>query len=604
MPLPIEDYAAVGDRHTVALVGRDGSVDWLCLPRYDSAACFSALLGDEDGSRWLLGPDPDLAGEVTTRRRYLGSSTVLETTYTTADGEVRVTDVMPAGDRRADLVRRIEGVRGAVPFRHEYVIRFDYGEIRPWVHREERDDGQVIVAVAGPDKVVLAGPRLPRRGRGRHEDAFTVSAGERLDFTLTWIPSHRDVPDPLPVDERLASTLAQHQAWADEYEESGPYADAVVRSLVTLRGLTHEDTGGIVAAATTSLPEDFGGERNWDYRYSWLRDAALAVEAMTGSSRPDRAATWRDWLLRAVAGDPEDLQIMYTVDGGRHLPEVELTHLAGYAGSRPVRIGNGAVDQRQTDVVGEVMAALASARDAGLSETTESWSLQRSLMTGLAGTWDLPDHGIWEIRGPLQHFTHSRIMVWVAFDRAVRAVEAHGLPGPVEEWRALREQVRAEILEQGVSPVTGGFRQHYGTEEADASLLLASAVGFVAGDDPVMLATIAAVERDLMPDGLVLRYRTATGVDGLAGAENPFLACSFWLVEAYALAGRRADAHALMERLLALRNDVGLLSEEYDVARGRMAGNFPQALSHLALVQAARALAAADDGQPVQRLRG
>jgi len=605
MPLPIEDYAAVGDRHTVALVGRDGSVDWLCLPRYDSAACFSALLGDEDRSRWLLGPDPDLAGEVTTRRRYLGSSTVLETTYTTADGEVRVTDVMPAGDRRADLVRRIEGVRGTVPFRHEFVIRFDYGEIRPWVHREDRVGGQVIVAVAGPDKVVLSGPRLPRRGEGRHEDEFTVAAGERLDFTLTWIPSHRDVPDPLPVDVWLASTLAEHQAWADEYEESGPYADAVVRSLVTLRALTHEDTGGIVAAATTSLPEDFGGERNWDYRYSWLRDAALAVEAMTGSSRPDRAATWRDWLLRAVAGDPEDLQIMYTVDGGRHLPEVELTHLAGYAGSRPVRIGNGAVDQRQTDVVGEVMAALASARDAGLAETNESWSLQRSLMTGLAGTWDLPDHGIWEIRGPLQHFTHSRIMVWVAFDRAVRAVEEHGLEGPVEGWRVLRERVRAEILEQGVSPVTGGFRQHYGTDEVDASLLLASAVGFVAGDDPVMLATIAAVERDLMPDGLVLRYRTATGVDGLAGTENPFLACSFWLVEAYALAGRREDAHALMQRLLTLRNEVGLLSEEYDLVRGRMAGNFPQALSHLALVQAARALAASDGGPAgPDRMRG
>ncbi len=590
MPLPIEDYAAIGDRHTVALIGRDGSVDWLCLPRYDSASCFGALLGDQDTSRWLLGPDLDEAGEVTTTRRYLGTSTVLETTYSSPAGVVRVTDVMPIGDRRADLVRRIEGVSGSLPFLHELVIRFDYGEIRPWVHREDREDGQVIVAVAGPDKVVLAGPRLPRASNGSHRDAFTVEAGDCLDFTLTWVPSHRQVPAALPVTERLEATIAEQQAWAAEYEESGPYADAVLRSLVVLRCLTHEDTGGIVAAATTSLPEDFGGERNWDYRYSWLRDAALAVQAMTGSSRPDRAGTWRDWLLRAVAGDPEDLQIMYTVDGGRHLPEVELTHLAGYAGSRPVRIGNGAVAQRQTDVVGEVMAALASARDAGLRETTESWSLQRALMSNLAETWDLPDHGIWEIRGPLQHFTHSRIMVWVAFDRAVRAVEEHGLEGPVEDWRALRDRVCAEILEQGVDPATGAFRQHYGTNDVDASLLLASSVGFVAGDDPHMLATIDAVERDLIQEGLVLRYRTTSGVDGLSGTENPFLACSFWLASAYALAGRTDDAHALMRRLLALRNEVGLLSEEYDAVRGRMAGNFPQALSHLALVQAARTL--------------
>jgi GH15 family glucan-1,4-alpha-glucosidase len=590
MPLPIEDYAVVGDRHTAALVGRDGSIDWLCLPRFDSPACFSALVGDPDNSRWLLGPDPDAAGEVSTSRRYLPGSTVLETTYTTANGVVRVTDLMPIGDRRADLVRRVEGISGTMPFRHEWVIRFDYGEIRPWVHREDLADGQVIVAVAGPDKVVLAGPRLPRSGDGRHHDVFDVQAGDCLDFTLTWVPSHRDVPEPLPVGAGLERTLTEQQAWVAEYDESGPYAEAVLRSLVTLHSLTHEDTGGIVAAATTSLPEDFGGERNWDYRYSWLRDAALTVEAMTGTSRPDRAATWRDWLLRAVAGDPEDLQIMYTVDGGRHLPEIELTHLAGYAGSRPVRVGNGAVGQRQSDVVGEVMAALAQARDAGLVETAESWSLQRVLVNELARSWDQPDHGIWEIRGPLQHFTHSRIMVWVAFDRAVRAVEQYGFDGPAELWRDLRDRVRVEVLDRGVDPTTGAFRQHYGTDDVDASLLLASSVGFVSGNDPRMLATIAAVERDLLPDGLVLRYRTSTGVDGLSGAENPFLACSFWLVKAYALAGRTEEAHVLMRRLLDLRNDVGLLSEEYDLVRGRMAGNFPQALSHLALVQAARAL--------------
>ncbi|MBO9520291.1 MAG: glycoside hydrolase family 15 protein [Nocardioidaceae bacterium] len=593
MALPIEDYAIVGDRHTVALVGRNGSVDWLCLPRYDSAACFSHLLGDPDGSRWLLGPDPD-HGPVTVERRYVDATTVLESTYTTPTGSVRITDVMPIGDRRADLVRRIEGLTGSVRILHELVVRFDYGTIRPWVHREKRDGEEVIVAVAGPDKIVLAGHRLPGAEDGRHHDELEVKAGERLDFSLTWVPSHRDVPPPLDIDSRIERTIAEQQAWASEYEEDGPYHEAVLRSLHTLRCLTHEDTGGIVAAPTTSLPEDFGGERNWDYRYSWLRDAALAVEAMTGTSRPDRAGPWRDWLLRAVAGDPEDLQIMYTVDGGRHLPETQLDHLAGYARSLPVRIGNAAVDQRQTDVVGEVIGALATARDAGLDETPDSWSLQRSLVNGLAETWDLPDHGIWEIRGPLRHFTHSRMMVWVAFDRAVRAVEEHGLDGPVERWQSLRDAVRAEILEHGVGP-SGAFRQHYETDETDASMLVAAAVGFVSGDDPRMLATIEAVERDLLRDGLVMRYRTQTGVDGLTGDEHPFLACSFWLVDAYARAGRTEDAHALMRRLLALRNDVGLLSEEYDVAGSRMAGNFPQALSHLALVQAARALTPRDE---------
>lgn len=595
MALPIEDYAVVGDRHTVALVGRDGSIDWLCLPRYDSAACFSALLGDPDGSRWLLGPDPGPDPSlVRTERRYLEATTVLETTYTTPAGSVRVTDVMPIGDRRADLVRRVEGLTGTVRMRHELVVRFDYGTIRPWVHREKRPgaDGaeEVIVAVAGPDKIILAAPRLPSAEDGHHRDAFDVTAGERLDFSLTWVPSHREVPPPLDIDDRIRHTIEEQRAWAAEYDEDGPYREAVLRSLLILRCLTHEDTGGIVAAATTSLPEDFGGERNWDYRYSWLRDAALAVATMTGTSRPERAVPWRDWLLRAVAGDPEDLQIMYTVDGGRHLPETQLDHLAGYAGSLPVRIGNAAVDQRQTDVVGEVIGALARARGAGLVETNETWALQRSLINGLVETWDLPDHGIWEIRGPLRHFTHSRLMVWVAFDRAVRAVEEHGLDGPVEVWRELRDRVRAEILDRGVNPETGAFRQHYETDETDASVLLAAAVGFVPGDDPRMLATIAAVERDLLHDGLVLRYRTETGVDGISGNEHPFLACSFWLVDAYARAGRTEGAHALMRRLLELRNDVGLLSEEYDTAEKRMAGNFPQALSHLALVQAARAL--------------
>ena len=592
----IEDYAAIGDRHTVALISRTGSLDWLCLPRFDSASCFTHLLGDPDESRWLL---TVADASATVRRQYVDDTNVLETTYRTTGGEVRVTDFMPTGDRRADVVRRVEGLRGTVPMRHELVIRFDYGRIRPWVHRVEAHGAEVIVAVAGPDKVVLGGPRLPRSVvHGRHEDEFDVAEGDRLEFTLTWVPSHRDVPEPLDIDSRLLHTLSEQRRWVSVSDYTGPFRSHVVRSLLTLNGLTHEDTGGIVAAPTTSLPEDFGGGRNWDYRYSWLRDAALTVETVCGTDHAQRAAPWRDWLLRAIAGDPEDLQVMYTVDGGRHLPEQELDHLAGYAGSRPVRIGNAAVEQRQTDVVGEVICALAAARDAGLEETSDGWSLQRTLVNGLAGMWQKPDHGIWEIRGPHRHFTHSRVMAWAAFDRMVRAVETHGLDGPVDHWRAVREQIRDEVLAKAVDDRRGCFIQHYDTVEVDAALLLLSDVGFVAGDDPLMLATIAAVEEDLIRDGLVLRYRTASGVDGLAGDEHPFLACSFWLVSAYARAGRVADATTLMERLVGLTNDVGLLSEEYDVRNQRMAGNFPQAYSHLTLVRAARTLAAAVDPHP------
>jgi GH15 family glucan-1,4-alpha-glucosidase len=585
---PIHDYAAIGDGHTVALVSCAGSIDWLCLPRFDSASCFTRLLGDPDGSHWQLTVQHD---EVSVARRYVDGSNVLETTYTTPDGEVRVTDFMPTGDRRADVMRRVEVVSGGARIRHDLVIRFDYGRIRPWVHRDHAHGAEVIIAVAGPDKLVLSGPRLPHASDGRHEDEFDLVEGDCLDFTLTWVPSHRDVPEPLGLDDRLWHTVRGQRAWSAECEYDGPYCDEVVRSLLTLHGLTHEDTGGIVAAPTTSLPEDFGGERNWDYRYAWLRDAALTVEAIIGTKQPDRAAPWRDWLLRAIAGDPEDMQIVYTVDGGRHLPEIELDHLAGYAGSRPVRIGNGAVDQRQTDVVGEVICALAAARDAGLEETADSWSLQRTLVNELADSWQQPDRGLWEIRGPERPFTHSRVMAWAAFDRMVQAVDRHGLAGPVERWRDLRDQVRDDVLAHGIDPERGCFTQHYETTEVDAALLLLPAVGFVAGDKPRMLATIEAVEHDLLRDGLVLRYRTNTGVDGVAGDEHPFLACSFWLVSAYARAGRQADATALMDRLVALTNDVGLLSEEYDVGARRMAGNFPQAFSHLALVGAARTIA-------------
>jgi GH15 family glucan-1,4-alpha-glucosidase len=584
----IEDYAAIGDGHTVALVGRDGSIDWLCLPRFDAASCFTRLLGDEDASRWLLTADDPQA---TARRSYVDATNVLVTTHTTPHGEIRITDFMPTGDHRADLVRRVEGVHGVVRVRHQLVIRFDYGRIRPWVHRDVAHGAEVITAVAGPDKLVLGGARLPRAADGRHEDVFDVAAGEHLDFTLTWVPSHLPTPPPIDVDHQLSRTLAEQHSWAAASAYDGPFAGEVVRSLLTLRGLTHVETGGIVAAPTTSLPEDFGGERNWDYRYSWLRDASLTVETVIGIHRAERAAPWRNWLLRAIAGDPEDLQVVYTVDGGRHLAEQTLDHLAGYAGSRPVRVGNDAVAQRQTDVVGEVICALAAARDAGLPETSDSWSLQRTLVDELADTWQRPDRGIWEIRGPQRHFTHSRVMVWAAFDRMVRAVEDHGLEGPVDRWRTQRDRVREEVLARGVDRDRGCFTQHFDTTEVDAALLLLPTVGFVAGDDPLMLGTIAAVEEDLLRDGLVLRYRTTSGVDGLTGDENPFLACSFWLVSAYALAGRVADATSLMERLVGLANDVGLLSEEYDPRTGRMAGNFPQAFSHLTLVQAARTLA-------------
>ncbi|CAA9392443.1 MAG: Glucoamylase [uncultured Nocardioidaceae bacterium] len=590
MPLPIEDYAVVGDTQTAALIGRDGSVDWLCLPRFDSPACFAALLGTSDHGRWLIGP----ADEAECSRRYVGDSAVLESTYKTATGTFRVTDVMPVADQRADLIRRVEGLEGTARVRHEWVVRLGYGAIRPWVTRDEHGGEAIITAVAGPDRITLRGSRLPRAHDGRHEDEFEISAGEVMAFSTTWRPSHLPFPKFLDLEARIATTTQAFQDWADRCHYTGPHRDAVVRSVLTLRLLTHGTTGGIVAAPTTSLPEEFGGERNWDYRFCWLRDASLALESLLRCGYRREVELWRSWLLRAVAGDPQDLQIMYTVDGGRDLPERVLGHLPGYAGSRPVRIGNAAVDQRQTDVLGEVMAALHLARQKGVHDDASTWALQRALVDELADHWDEPDNGLWEIRGNPRHFTHSRVMVWVAFDRAIRACEEHGLDGPVERWRQLREQVRAEVLERGVDPVRGCFTQHYDTTEVDASLLVLPTMGFIAGDDPLMLGTIAAIENDLMRDGLLLRYRTETGVDGLIGDENPFLACSFWLVSAYAAAGRVEDAERLFDRLIGLRNDVGLLAEEHDPRTGRHAGNFPQAFSHLTLVNAALDLAEAE----------
>jgi GH15 family glucan-1,4-alpha-glucosidase len=590
MALPIEDYALIGDRRTAALVGTNGSVDWLCLPRFDSAACLAGLLGTDDHGHWQLVPD----GSYTTERRYVGASAVLETTFTTRDGVVTLTDLMPCNDGRSDLVRKLKGVSGTVRMLHEWRVRLDYGLLRPWVRRTTVDGEEVITAIGGPDQLVLRGPRLPVASDHSHNDQFEVAEGDELVFSMTWFPSYAE-PRNLDVsDDAIEASISLDEEWADQATTDVPHADAVCRSLLTLRLMTDEVTGGIVAAPTTSLPEDFGGERNWDYRYCWLRDAALTLAALVRAGYTEEADLWRHWLLRAIAGDPSQLQVVYAVDGSRRLPEIVLDHLPGYADSRPVRVGNGAVDQVQHDVLGEVMDALARVRDLEGAPSEESWALQRALVADLAERWQEPENGMWEIRGEPCTFTHSRMMTWVAFDRAVRAMEVHDLHGPLEEWRELCEQIRADVLQHGYDADRGTFVQHYGTKEVDASLLLLPQFGFIDGDDSRMLGTIKAIEEDLLHEGLVLRYRTETGVDGLPGGEHPFLACSFWLVSAYAAAGRTDDAHALFDRLIGLRNDVGLLSEEYDPVGLRMVGNFPQAFSHLALVRAAYDLADAD----------
>ena len=601
MAAAIEDYALIGDMCTGALVGRDGSIDWLCLPRFDSPALFAAILGTPGHGRWLLAPT---APDATATRRYVEGTAVLETEWTTTDGRVRVVDLMPVGDGRADVVRRVEGVEGTVGMRMEWIVRPGYGAIVPWVTRPTADSVQ---AVAGPDRFVLRGPRLPQAEGSHHVGSFDVERGQVLTYVLTWSPSYEDPPMPLDVDHRLQHTIDESRGWLGRgCQYRGPHRALVERSLLTLRQLTHRATGGIVAAPTTSLPENLGGERNWDYRYCWLRDAALTLVALHRAGFGEEGLLWRDWLLRAVAGDPQAIQIMYAVDGGRDLWERELDHLPGYADSRPVRIGNAASGQHQADVLGEVMVAVDMIRTSALDgvgpeqrspEAATAWPLLRTMLRGLEDTWSDPDHGIWEIRGPQQHFTHSRVLSWAAFDRGVRAVEQHGLEGPVERWRELRDQIREEVLSRGVDPQRGCFVQHYATTEVDASLLMLPTLGFVAGDDPVMLRTIEAIEQDLTIEGLVLRYRTGSGVDGLKGDEHTFVACSFWLVSAYVAAGRRDDARRLFERLASLSNDLGLYAEELDPRTGAHLGNFPQALSHLALVDAALDLAAGH-GQP------
>jgi GH15 family glucan-1,4-alpha-glucosidase len=588
MPAPIEDYAMISDCQSAALLNRDGSIDWLCFPRYDSPSMFGALLGDARHGRWSLRPtDPD----ATSTRSYLEGTFVLVTRWTTATGEAEVTEYMPFGNRRADLVRSVTGIRGEVEFEQRLTIRFGYASAIPWVRQGEKAGPyRDLHAVAGPDAIVVRGPRL-RASDTEHRGTFTVREGEHVDTVLTWYPSYRAAPEPIDVDAAFTETVEWWRAWADRITVDGAYGGAVQRSLLTLKALTHEDTGGIVAAATTSLPERFEGERNWDYRYVWLRDAALTLEVLLHHGFSDETEHWRDWLLRTIAGDPAAVQIMYGLAGERDLTERQLTSLPGYSASNPVRVGNGAVTQYQADVIGEVMVALHEARVKGLPESRFSWPLQRALMSFTEENWQRTDSGIWEMRGPERFFTHSRVMIWAAFDRAVKAVEDFGLEGPVDDWRRLRDATRDEIEEQGFDRGRNSYVQAYGSTEVDASLLVLPQVGYLPADDPRMLGTVAALEQDLLADGLLLRYRTEASADGLPAGEYPFLTCSFWLVEQYALSGRRDDAVALMDRLCAFANDVGLLSEEYDPKEHRQAGNTPQALSHLSLVRAADAIA-------------
>lgn len=590
MALHIEDYAMIGDCHTAALIGRDGSIDWLCLPRFDSASTFGALLGDEDHGRWLLAPAASLTGEATSTRSYLPDTFTLVTTWTTTTGEVEVTELMPHGDRRADIIRRVRGVSGTVQMHVDLRVRFGYSDALPWIRQTPEEGDHALVAIAGPDAIVVRGPELTAQNHS-HQADFSVAEGETVDLTLTWYPSHRQPPPRIDVARRIRETTKWWRDWASSADRAPEYPDAVRRSLLVLRALTHEDTGGIVAAATTSLPEQFGGQRNWDYRYVWLRDASLTLEVLLDHGFLAEADAWRSWLLRSIAGDPSDVQIMYGLAGERRLDEYELATLPGYEGSSPVRVGNGAFLQYQGDVFGEVMVALQAARRLGAAEDDFSWPLQRALMTYVEENWMRPDNGIWEIRGPQRHFTHSRVMVWAAFDCAIRALREFGLEGPAERWQEIRDEIRDEIEQRGWDAERGTYTQYFGSEGVDASLLQLPQVGYLAPDDPRMVSTVEAIERELLHDGLLLRYRTDTGVDGLPAGEHPFLACSFWLVEQYASSGRMDDARVLMDRLVSFTNDVGLLSEEYDVAGDRQVGNVPQALSHLALVRAADAIA-------------
>ncbi|CAL9367799.1 Trehalase [Streptomyces sp. enrichment culture] len=585
MTQPIEDYAIIGDLMTSALVGRDGSIDWLCLPRFDSAACFAALLGARENGHWRLAPAAAAEDETCTRRAYLDDTLVLETYWDTPEGSVKVVDFMPQRDEAPDVMRIVEGLSGSVTVRSTLRLRFDYGHVVPWVRRV---DGE-RVAVAGPDSAWFRSePPVPTWGEDNStRSEFTVAAGESVAFVLTWHPSHE--PRPRPVDPRTAlrHCIEDWRAWTAQCSYEGPYREAVTRSLITLKALTYAPTGGIAAAATTSLPEEIGGVRNWDYRYCWLRDSTLTLGSLISTGFLDEARAWREWLLRAVAGNPADLQIMYGLGGERRLPETELPWLSGYENSAPVRIGNAAVDQLQLDVYGEVLDALHLARTAGLPAERQGWRIQLALLDFLERNWRRPDEGLWEVRGPRRHFVHSKVMAWVAADRAVRTLERDPSElGDVERWRAMRDEVHRDVCENGYDPERNTFTQFYGSRELDAATLLIPRVGFLPPDDPRVIGTVDAVRAELGSNGgLVRRYSTeGPSVDGLPGDEGAFLACSFWLADALHLTGRDKEARELFERLLAVRNDVGLLAEEYDPVSDRQLGNFPQAFSHIGLV--------------------
>jgi GH15 family glucan-1,4-alpha-glucosidase len=587
--LRIEDYGLIGDTHTVALVGRDGSIDWLCVPRIDSDACFAALLGDAGNGRWLIAPEGETRA---TRRRYRDDTLILETEFETATGAVRLIDFMPIEEKETvvDVVRLVEGVRGEVAMCTELVFRFDYGSTIPWVQRVP--DG--LTAIAGPDALHLHTPVELKGENFRTRGSFTVRAGETVPFRLTFFPSYEPEPKRKKPARLLAETVAFWQRWTGQCRVEGPWRDAVMRSLITLKALTYEPAGGIAAAATTSLPEQIGGSRNWDYRYCWIRDATFTLYAFLLSGLQDEARRWREWLLRVAAGKPSQLQILYGVAGERRVTELELPWLAGYENSRPVRIGNAAHAQLQLDVYGELFDALYCAHKYGIPAEDHAWRIQKALLDYLEGAWQLPDQGIWEMRGPARHFTHSKVMAWVAADRSVKAVEGFGVEGPAARWRQLRDRIHADVCANGFDPARNSFVQYYGGNRLDAALLMIPLVGFLKPDDPRMVGTVAAIQRELAHDGLVRRYSTEEVVDGLPPGEGTFIACSYWLVDNLALLGRRDEARALFEHLLTLRNDLGLLAEEYDPVERRQLGNFPQAFSHVGLINSAHNLTVAD----------
>ncbi len=595
MPLPLEDYALIGDTHTAALVGRDGSIDWLCLPRFDSGACFAALLGDPSHGRWSVAPTEPYR----TRRRYRPDTLVLDTEHETASGAVRVTDFMTPRRAQARVVRIVEGLRGTVPIRSELLLRFDYGLAIPWL----REVPQGVRAVAGPDAVHLRTEAPVDVTTGTVASDITIRAGQRVSFVLTWHRSYEPVPEKIDAQDALRNTLRYWTRWASRCEYRGEWRDAVMRSLITLKALTHRPTGGIVAAPTTSLPEEIGGARNWDYRFCWLRDATFTLYSLLMAGYDDEAEAWREWLLRAVAGDPRDLRIMYGIRGERRIPEIPVEWLPGYEGSLPVRVGNDASRQFQIDVYGEVLDLLHQASREGLPHESAAWEMELRIMEVLESNWREPDEGIWEVRGGRQQFVHSKVMAWVGVDRAVRSVELFGFDGPVGRWRALRDEIHDEICREGFDDDIGAFTQVYGSKTLDASLLMMPLIGFLPAKDERVVGTVNAIQDRLIVDGFVRRYDTATRIDGLPGSEGAFIPCTCWLADCLALQGRDDEARELFELVLGVRNDVGLLSEEYDPVRRRMVGNFPQAFSHVSVIGTARNLSRGEVGPADRRRR-